>query len=220
MTEWLVSIVGWGLIFSVMCGMKWLWSSRLQAEVSFAGTLRERFPLQRSKIVKKTIASGIGVLMESGFFIWFALAFKSIKPSTELASVDGIRAWAVPVVVGWCLAALCTRHIHWILYVRRYFYDATDLTITIRKGVITQREITLPFSQITDVNVDQDMFDVVFGLYDVHISTATQASGLQAHIDGLCKTDAMQLKELILNGITRGKTANMASNGTLANSRQ
>ena len=69
------------------------------------------------------------------------------------------------------------------------------------------QEITLPFSRITDVYVDQDMFDVFFGLYDVHISTPTQESGLFAHIDGVNKAGSQELRQMILDRINRSETA-------------
>lgn len=51
------------------------------------------------------------------------------------------------------------------------------------------------------VYVDQDLFDVLFGLYDVHISTATVTSGAIAHIDGLEKKDAEEIRKLILSKV-------------------
>jgi membrane protein YdbS with pleckstrin-like domain len=121
-----------------------------------------------------------------------------------------VRSWVRALWLGWLLVTLCGSPIQWILYFRRYFYDSDSLTITIRKGIITQKEVTLPFTQVTDVYVDQDIFDVLFGLYDVHISTATQESGQHAHIDGVCKKDALRLKELILSGINKGASASRA----------
>jgi hypothetical protein len=50
-------------------------------------------------------------------------------------------------------------------------------------------------------DVDQDLFDVFFGLYDVHISTATATSGTRAHIDGIEKASAEEIRKLILSKI-------------------
>jgi membrane protein YdbS with pleckstrin-like domain len=86
----------------------------------------------------------------------------------------------------------------------RYFYDMDASNIVIRKGVFAQKEITLPFSRITDVYVDQDVLDAVFGLYDVHISTPTQQSGAFAHIDGVDKAGSQLLRTMILDGMNEG----------------
>jgi len=202
----LISIVAWGVLFGVMWGITWQWSMKLNAAESFADTLRERIPLQRTKITKKTIGSIVGVLIFCGIIggivFWFTSATaESVPEISPLA-----RAWARAIWAGWFLSLLCTRRLEHVLYFRRYFYDADELNITIRKGIITQKEVTLPFSQVTDVYLDQDLLDVLFGLYDVHISTATQESGQQAHIDGVGREDALRLKELILKGINREAT--------------
>jgi len=87
------------------------------------------------------------------------------------------------------------------LYYRYYHYDMDDRNVIIRKGIISKREITLPLSKITDVYVDQDVTDVVMGLYDIHISTPTQESGKFAHIDGLNKKGATEIKKLVLDKV-------------------
>jgi len=210
MAQFLISIVGWGLLFLVSWGIKWRWSMKLHAEESFVGTLRERLPLQRSKITKKTIISIIGVLIGMGILGAIVFAVTSSKSESGALSSPPVRVWARALWAGCLPSLLCTQQLWHVLYFRRYFYDADALTITIRKGVIAQKEVTLPFSQVTDVYLDQDIFDVLFGLYDIHISTATQESGQEAHIDGVCRKDAMELKELILNGIGKGERANKA----------
>lgn len=91
-------------------------------------------------------------------------------------------------------------------YLRNYFYDMDEKNLIIRKGVITKTEITLPFTKITDVFVDQDLFDVVLCLYDLHISTPTAESGRFAHIDGVDARGAAKLKAMILDRVNRATT--------------
>ncbi|HEV2917100.1 MAG TPA: PH domain-containing protein [Candidatus Babeliales bacterium] len=79
----------------------------------------------------------------------------------------------------------------------------TDGLLVIRKGVFTKKEITVPFERIQDVYIDQDLFDRLFGLYDVHISTATATSNIRAHIDGVEKKIAEEIRALILNKLKR-----------------
>ena len=93
--------------------------------------------------------------------------------------------------------------IYQILYFVTYFYDVDENNFVIRKGVFTKREITLPFSKITDVYVDQDISDVMLGLYDVHISTPTIESGRFAHVDGLNRAGSTKLRKLILDAVNR-----------------
>lgn len=89
-----------------------------------------------------------------------------------------------------------------IWYFQVYFYDLTDDFIIIRKRVITPREITIPYERVQDIYVDQDLFDRIFGLYDVHLSSATISSGMEAHIDGVEKTAADGLRKIILEKVT------------------
>ena len=96
---------------------------------------------------------------------------------------------------------ILSRTLYEILYFVTYHYDTDDKNVMVRKGVLTKREITLPFSKITDVYVDQDIADVALGLYDVHISTPTAESGRFAHIDGLNKAGSARLRKLILDKV-------------------
>ena len=82
-----------------------------------------------------------------------------------------------------------------------YFYDFVKNTLVIRKGVFSSAEISLPIKKLQDVYVDQDVLDRVFGLYDIHVSSATIASGWLAHIDGINKTNADKIKKILIEKI-------------------
>ena len=86
-------------------------------------------------------------------------------------------------------------------YFAVYFYDLTPDFIQIKKGPITPKEITIPYERIQDIYVDQDILDRLFGLYDVHLSSATVTSGIEAHIDGLEKKEADGLKTVLLDTV-------------------
>jgi len=87
------------------------------------------------------------------------------------------------------------------IYIDRYYYDCGDNFITIKKGVFAPTEIHVQYQKIQDVYVDQDILDRIFGIYDVHIASATVTSGIEAHIDGVNPDVAEKLKNLILNKI-------------------
>jgi putative membrane protein len=82
-----------------------------------------------------------------------------------------------------------------------YFYDLNENFIVIKKGVFTPKEINVPYERVQDIYVDQDIFDRLFGLYDVHISSATISSGMAAHIDGVEKIAADGLKDFLLKTV-------------------
>ncbi len=166
--------------------------------------LRETIPLRKIKILKKSIGGTIGVLLLSGFlsiFAWVVLFADLIDPCELFRFLRRFRCSLCVVWLSFWTLLICWNPLYQHLYFKRYFYDMDDDNIIIRKGVFAQKEITLPFSRITDVYVDQDILDVLFGLYDVHISTPTQESGRFAHIDGVNKAGSVELRQMILDRI-------------------
>ena len=157
-------------------------------------SLRETIPLQKVKIIKKSLVSVIISACALAFLFLFSVSSCRLVLSPDYFMI-GMRVLAGVLLIG--------VPVYQWLYFKRYFYDLNDQMLTIRKGVITQKEITLPFSRITDVYIDQDLLDVVFGLCDVHVSTPTAESGLFAHIDGVSKKGGEQLKALILEHVNK-----------------
>ena len=164
--------------------------------------LREVIPLQKRKIFKKCIWGILAVFVGWGVLtavFVFSIDSQRWIPESVLDSKRFLWLGWVTILV----TLLLWRTWYQILYFNSYYYDIDDENVSIRKGVVAKREINLPFSKITDVYVDQDFLDVLFGLYDVHISTPTTSSGQFAHIDGLNRKGAMELKKLILDRINR-----------------
>lgn len=159
---------------------------------------REQFPLSTKKVLKKTIAGTLAVaillLIIYGIAAFFLISL--IKNSSIFSLVTfGIFGFLLLVVV------LTYLYQQW--YYNVYFYDLTTDYIVIKKGPITPHEITIPYERIQDVYVDQDILDRVFGLYDVHLSSATISSGMAAHIDGLEKPAADGLRAVLLETVSR-----------------
>ena len=152
-------------------------------------TLRQLYPVRRRKVIKKCTKGILGVLA-----VW-CTATVIIVHNVQSTSFTDVRwLYWIGILVG----LLLWRTGYQIIYYFTYYYDTDGKNIIIRKGVVAKREITLPYTKITDVYVDQDVLDVMFGLFDLHISTPTAESGRFAHIDGLNRTDAYALRGLIL----------------------
>lgn len=163
-------------------------------------TLREIIPLQRAKVVKKSIGGIVGITIFCGFvgsFVYMIPLGEQGEPWLLSLFLPILRIAFPAIYMLWALWMPFYEY----LYFRRYFYDMDDKTVTIRKGVFAKKEIVLPFSKITDVYIDQDLFDAMFGLYDVHISTPTQESGAFAHIDGVDRVGSQKLRAMILEHI-------------------
>lgn len=72
--------------------------------------------------------------------------------------------------------------------------------------------IRFQHERIQDVYVDQDLLDRIFGLYDVHLSSATVSSGMEAHIDGVEKQAAEDLRNILLQTVQQRISKNKGTN--------
>lgn len=176
-------------------------------------TLQSQYPLSPRKFWKKMIQKivfGIvifGILAVLIFVLTFLL-FPSIMSSSSAAVV-------YPTVVTLlAIVGISFAYVSYIqAYIRRYYYDATDSYVTIKKGVFAPAEIHIQYSKIQDVYVDQDILDRIMGLYDVHLASATVASGIEAHIDGVDQAGAEGLKNFLLQKLQSGGSNTPNSGG-------
>lgn len=157
---------------------------------------REQFPLSTKKVLKKTI-TGTLVWMILLLIVWGVL----VAVSSLGADTGGWLGIATPGIFGLMFFILLIVYLYQRWYYAVYFYDLTSDYIVIKKGPITPREITIPYERVQDVYVDQDLLDRIFGLYDVHLSSATISSGMEAHIDGVEKPAADGLRATLLQTV-------------------
>jgi uncharacterized membrane protein YdbT with pleckstrin-like domain len=155
-------------------------------------TLREAYPLENIKPLKKTILSSLifVLIITPSFFYVYLFIFSEVVSS-------GIMTFYIGII----FIFVIVKYVYEVFYMKSYFYDLVDDYLIIRKGVFSKNEITLPVNRIQDVYVDQDIFDRIFGLYDVHVSSATIISAHLSHIDGVNKENAQALKNLIISKI-------------------
>ena len=168
---------------------------RVEQALKSGMPLRRIIPLQPRKVIKKSFWGLLVVL-----FAWTIASFAMWHFWLSTESIEKMRT----VWTNWALVLLVLilwRTGYHILYFFSYSYDVDEKNIHIKKGVVAKKEITLPFAKITDVYIDQDILDVIFGLYDVHFSSPTEQSGRFAHIDGIDRRGAVQLRALVLDRI-------------------
>ena len=165
-------------------------------EIAMSKT-REKFPLSTKKIVKKTITGTVGYAIVL-LILWGMSALTLASAGQAFLSWIGLATFGF---LGLLLVIFFLTYFYQRWYFAVYFYDLTPDFIQIKKGPITPREITLPYERIQDVYVDQDLLDRIFGLYDVHLSSATASSGVAAHVDGLEKQAADGLREVLLHTV-------------------
>ena len=157
---------------------------------------REKYPLSPKKITKKTIINSLVIIIILAI-IWIVVAI----PLLAIGNGSAFTSFTLVIlVVGGVSTLLIYLYQRW--YYAVYYYDLNSDYIVIKKGPITPREITIPYERVQDVYVDQDLFDRIFTLYDVHLSSATISSGMEAHIDGVEKMAADGLKKLLLETVS------------------
>ncbi len=149
---------------------------------------REQFPLSTRKVLKKTITS-----------TWIFVVLLLIVFGATIAIGMGILA---VITLGFMFIMIFLIYLYQRWYFAVYFYDLTQDYIVIKKGPITPQEITIPYERVQDVYVDQDLLDRIFRIYDVHLSSATVSSGMEAHIDGVEKPAADGLRAMLLQTVS------------------
>ncbi|HEX9502720.1 MAG TPA: PH domain-containing protein [Patescibacteria group bacterium] len=160
----------------------------------------KQFPLSPKKFWKKFFQKILTyVILDIILFVVSFLAFLAPQDKWAFFSLG------IVILAGLTLLFLLFIILPYSLYLRvyilRYYYDCSDNFITIKKGVFQPVEIHVQYQKIQDVYVDQDILDRIFGLYDVHIASATSGSAIASHIDGVDKIAAEGLKKMLLERV-------------------
>jgi len=166
----------------------------------------KEIPLSRRKILKKTIVGNVILIIVAVFIVIFYPILISMSAQTIFPGLvmDDFIVMATSLVI--IFAILATNLVYHYLYYKRYYYDLKKDVLVIRKGVFIPKEISIPLDKIQDVYVDRDTMDLLFGLYDVHVSSATIQSGVDAHIDGVKQDGAAKLREMMFENMQKVKS--------------
>ena len=164
-------------------------------------TWREEYPLEKTKPLKKTIESLFAYILI--FLFFYAIVYMAFMNSSISADSSNLKLFSLnsPWLLIAIFAVMVLKYIYEVFYMKYYFYDLEGKTLAIKKGVFSKNEISLPVNRIQDVYVDQDILDRIFGLYDVHVSSATNDSAFLSHIDGINKINSEKLKGLLLQAV-------------------
>lgn len=189
--------------------------------IATTSIFQQQFPLSPRKVWKKVIPKifGLGILSLIGALM-LLLIWGDQRSTAQMTF--GLAVSAYLIFAGILFVLFLLPYVWYIrVYIRRYYYDANDHFLTIKKGVFTPTEIHVQYAKIQDVYVDQDILDRMMGLYDVHIASATVTSGIEAHIDGVGYEIAEGLKNFLLEKIrTSGTAAGQPSAGIVQSQNQ
>lgn len=149
-------------------------------------TTVDKYPLEKRRVLKKAITRSIKWYVLIGFLLLLTLYNEpaiSIQQYLYLAAI-----------------IFALELIYQSMFHKRYFYNLEKKMITIREGVIARRERNIPYKRVHDLYVDQDIFDRIFKLWDLHLTT-TDSRLFNIHIDGLSGKNAKAIRALLLKKI-------------------
>ena len=160
--------------------------------------LTEKYPIKKIKILREVIGSMILLILLSIFLLFIIKWNGGFEESISNKASDLVFSSLMVITF---FALLILDIIYQYLYIVNFKYFTDGKSLTIKKGIISRHEITLPFNRITDLYVDQGIIDRVLGLNDLHFSSPTSTSGSAAHIAGLGKNDCDEVRRIILEYI-------------------
>ena len=160
--------------------------------------LTEKHPIKKITILREVFGKVVFLIILS---VVLLLIFKWNGAFTESVSNKATELIFSSAIVLIFFFLVVTDIIYEWLYILNYKYYTDGKSITIKKGVISRHEITLPFNRITDLYIDQGILDRILGIHDLHFSSPTSTSGSAAHIAGLGKQDCHEVRILILNSM-------------------
>ena len=139
-------------------------------------------------------------------------AFVGVDPRYLRVKLLGIAVAAVAVILGGAAAAY--RFEPWptiammaallavlvatagfaVLEMRRLAYQLRDHDVSLRRGVVTHRTETVPFSRVQHVNLTRGPIERVLGLASLEVTSA----GPNISIPGLAVSDAERVKQIVV----------------------
>lgn len=114
--------------------------------------------------------------------------------------------WGVLIVMGIILGlSIIFLLLYNIFLNRSYQYIITNNRVKLIGGVFNKIAKEVPFSQITDINISQNILEKIMGIYELHIQTAGSQSftELEPKISFLALEDPNTPKKIILEYINR-----------------
>ncbi len=157
-------------------------------------SLREKFPLEKRKVLKKSVSWTFWVFLIIGIITSIVYPIQPFLGNLLFNFLIIFPFVFFPIKL-----------VHEFFYFKNYHYSDNDEILVLRKGVITITEVTIPYNKVQNIFVSQDIFDRIFKLYDVHLSTIGIVSQMELHIDGVSKETAEKLRDWLLNRIKARK---------------
>lgn len=159
--------------------------------------LRSKYPLNLIKPLKKALKAttylSLFLIIIQLFSLPFIYSMTEFQTRNTHYSIDFISTTLLIIIIFFIL-----KLIYEIFYFKTYYYADNNELLILKKGVFSINTLTIPYDKIQHLFVDQDLFDKIFGLWDVHVASAG-TTGMQLHIDGLKRKYAEELRDLLIS---------------------
>ncbi len=140
-----------------------------------------------------------------------------------LRLLDGLRQSILPALLGvfdrWFLVlALVLFLVHVGQGLARYLtyhYRLTDAELVIREGILHRQERRIPIDRVQDLGFESTILRRLLGITVVRVETAS-GKGAEATLDSLGRSDAEELRELLLEVRQRQRQAVVGDVGEAA----
>ena len=159
-------------------------------------------PLSPLKVVKKSAPSVIRSAIMLVVFWWVLQnMYQATTGPNLLGETNPVFAWQLwwlrLALLTFAIAPAIIKIIYEYFYYKLYYYNFEEDKAEIRKGVISRATGFVRYNRLQNIYIDQDFWDRVFGLYDVHYETAGEKSGFYSHVDGLKRENAQKLVDFL-----------------------
>ena len=162
-------------------------------------SLRKHYPVHYFRVIRRNVRKLV-------FLFLFGVSVSSLlvhnpDEAQVIYEIFGTESffwfcWCF-TIFGFAFLSLAYETLRFITY--DYYIDSQNLSVV--KGVLARNKIIVPYSHIMEIVIEQDILDMVFGLYDLHISTAAHDPRKLAYICGLSRQNAEQITALLLKKV-------------------
>ncbi len=156
--------------------------------------LKETFPQSFRLILRKIF---LWYMIYLAFTIRILLRIPAVGPESAGYSFNNFTYLLCigVIVVGGIICLL--KLIYEIVYRSSYHYSIEDSNLVITEGVFLKQRGLFPITSIRDVYLDRKFLDLIFGLYNLHVSNANIESHTYGDVKGLSPEAAVGFQDYL-----------------------
>lgn len=155
--------------------------------------LREQFPLSPFSIVRRVFP---WLLVYLGFLFVVLMSQIHLEDPQFAQAYEFYRSVVWWVLFGGALV-VSVKALYEYLYFHFYYYGLEEGHLVVSEGILLKEREMLPLSVITDIFIDRQVLDFLFGIYNLTAVNPGGAGQRFRDIRGLSKRHAVGLQDYI-----------------------